>query len=109
MTTVLVVDDEDLVRGLAAVALRRAGYDVLEAATPSAALDVEGEIDLLLTDVVLPEMDAFELARRLVARWPEVRVLYMSGYANAAEEGEFIGKPFTPAELVAKVRSLLDV
>lgn len=109
MTTILVVDDDDQVRRFAVLALQKAGYTVLDAASPSAALEVAEPVDVLLTDVVLPEMDAFELAGLVQGRWPEVRVLYMSGYADASGEGEFIRKPFKPAELVAKVESLLDV
>lgn len=66
-----------------------------------------GAIDLLVTDVVMPEMDAFELANRIAREVPGVRILYTSGYTDAAAEGPFIQKPFTPAELVAKVGGVL--
>jgi CheY-like chemotaxis protein len=110
MRTVLVVDDQDFVRDVVRIALEGAGYRVLEARSPSVAIELaqaETDIDLLLADVVLPEMDAFELATRIAMAVPTVRVLYTSGYTDAREEGDFIQKPFTPAELVAKVESVL--
>jgi CheY-like chemotaxis protein len=108
--TVLVVDDQDVVREVIRLALESAGYHVLDAATPTAAIGLArepGDIDLLVTDVVMPEMDAFELAERIARERPGVRVLYTSGYADAAAEGPFIQKPFTPAELIEKVDALL--
>ena len=109
--TVLVVDDQDVVRDVIKLSLESAGYRVLEAATPSEALalarDAGAEVDLLVTDVVMPEMDAFELASRITCELPAVRVLYTSGYTNAAAEGPFIQKPFTPAQLIEKVGAVL--
>jgi two-component system, cell cycle sensor histidine kinase and response regulator CckA len=109
--TVLVVDDQDLVRDVIKLALESAGYRVLEAATPSAALALAREegaaFDLLVTDVVMPEMDAFELAGRITCAQPGVRVLYTSGYTDAAAEGPFIQKPFTPSQLIEKVRVVI--
>ena len=109
--TVLVVDDQDAVRDVIKLSLESAGYRVLEAATPSEALalarDAGAEVDLLVTDVVLPEMDAFELASRITCELPAVRVLYTSGYTDAAAEGPFIQKPFTPAQLIEKVGAVL--
>ena len=108
--TVLVVDDQDVVRDVIRLTLEGAGYTVLDAASPNAAIDlVRGEvpIDLLVTDVVMPEMDAFELADRIACEVPGVRVLYTSGYTDAGAEGPFIQKPFTPAQLVAKVSAVL--
>jgi two-component system, cell cycle sensor histidine kinase and response regulator CckA len=108
---VLVVDDQDVVRGVIKLALEGAGYTVLDAATPHEAIALAregGAIDLLVTDVVMPEMDAFELAERITAEIPGVRILYTSGYTDAAAEGPFIQKPFTPAQLVAKVSSVLE-
>ena len=110
--TVLVVDDQDVVRDVIKLSLESAGYRVLEAATPSEALALAraagAEVDLLVTDVVMPEMDAFELANRITFELPAVRVLYTSGYTNAAAEGPFIQKPFTPAQLVEKVGAVLS-
>ena len=108
--TVLVVDDQDVVRDVIRLALERAGYTVLEASSPNAALALvrdDGPIDLLVTDVVMPEMDAFELADRVACEVPGVRILYTSGYTDAGAEGPFIQKPFTPAQLVEKVSSVL--
>jgi two-component system cell cycle sensor histidine kinase/response regulator CckA len=108
--TVLVVDDQDVVRDVIRLALEGVGYTVLDAASPLEAIALarsDSEIDLLVTDVVMPEMDAFELAERITSELPEVRVLFTSGYTDAAAEGPFIQKPFTPAELVEKVSSVL--
>jgi two-component system, cell cycle sensor histidine kinase and response regulator CckA len=109
--TVLVVDDQDVVRDVIKLSLESAGYRVLEAATPSEAIalarDAGAEVDLLVTDVVMPEMDAFELADRITCELPTVRILYTSGYTDAAAEGPFIQKPFTPAQLIEKVGAVL--
>jgi two-component system, cell cycle sensor histidine kinase and response regulator CckA len=108
--TVLVVDDQDVVRDVIRISLENAGYRVLEAASPGAAIAIAREandLDLLVTDVVMPEMDAFELAERITRELPGIRVLYTSGYTDAGAEGPFIQKPFTPAELIEKVGSVL--
>jgi two-component system, cell cycle sensor histidine kinase and response regulator CckA len=110
VTTVLVVDDQDVVRDVIRLALESAGYTVLEAASPTAAIELlsaDAPIDLLVTDVVMPEMDAFELAERVALEVPGVRVLYTSGYTDAAAEGPFIQKPFTPQQLIDKVGAVL--
>jgi two-component system, cell cycle sensor histidine kinase and response regulator CckA len=118
--TVLVVEDESLVRTLARKALEQAGYRVLLAAGGEEALEVaerhEGTIDLLMTDVVLPGLSGMDLARRLVQRHPGLRVLFTSGYPDedVAREGVFNGgmaylkKPFTPSTLTGKIREVLD-
>lgn len=108
--TVLVVDDQDVVRDVIALSLESAGYRVLQASSPTDAIAlVRGDesVDLLVTDVVMPEMDAFELASRVTCERPGMRVLYTSGYTDAAAEGPFIQKPFTPTQLVEKVASVL--
>lgn len=108
--TVLVVDDQEVVRDVIRLTLEDAGYTVIEADSPNHAIElacVDAHIDLLVTDVVMPEMDAFELAGRITAKLPGVRILYTSGYTDAAAEGPFIQKPFTPAQLVAKVSAVL--
>jgi CheY-like chemotaxis protein len=110
VATILVVDDQDLVRDVVRIALEEAGHRVRPAASPSEALAIvrtEQDFDMFLIDIVMPEMDAFELASRLSAGLPRVRVLYMSGYTDAREEGHFIQKPFSPAQLVATVESIL--
>jgi PAS domain S-box-containing protein len=118
--TVLLVEDEGVLRGLARRALAGAGYRVLEADGARAALACaeqhRGTLDLLLTDVVMPEVSGVQLARDLVRRIPGLRVLHMSGYAGAlldasgvADSGHsFLQKPFTPEVLLRKVREVLD-
>jgi CheY-like chemotaxis protein len=108
--TILVVDDQDVVRDVIRLSLESAGYLVLEAGSPSDAIELARDaesIDLLVTDVVMPEMDAFELAQRISCEVPDIRILYTSGYTDAAAEGPFIQKPFTPAQLIEKVSSVL--
>ncbi len=115
---VLVVDDEHAIRRIVARALTREGLEVIEAPTADQAVRVAREgpaPDLLLTDVTLPDRPGTELARELRGSMPGLRVLYMSGYPLAEEdehlpfEGRpsFIGKPFTPAEIVAAVSRAL--
>ena len=109
MPTVLVVDDTDVVRGLMQVVLAREGYDVLAAASPSEAIAVAraaDRVDVVVSDLVMPEMDAFELVERLRAEHPEIKVLYVSGYADVSADGAFLAKPFTPSALAAAVAEL---
>jgi PAS domain S-box-containing protein len=118
--TILLVEDEPLVREITARALRKAGYRVLAAsgsAEALAATDVNAErIDLLVSDVVMPGMNGPELAGRLVARHPTLNVLFVSGYAPEAMDRdgvlragvEFLQKPFRMSALLARVRGLLD-
>jgi two-component system, cell cycle sensor histidine kinase and response regulator CckA len=118
--TILVVEDEDVVRGLARQILEQEGYSVLEASRGEEALSLcaayEQPIQLLLTDVVMPETSGKEVADRLRALHPETRVLFMSGYTDEAivhhgvldANVEFIQKPFTPAALARKVRQVID-
>ncbi|MFZ5623891.1 MAG: ATP-binding protein, partial [Gemmatimonadota bacterium] len=116
--TILLVEDEAVVRRLAHQVLERQGYRVLEAPSARDALDMaerEGQIDLLVTDVVMPELSGRQLAEQLRARRPNLRVLYISGYAEdavvrgaSADQVEFLPKPFTPANLARAVRVALD-
>ena len=118
--TLLVVEDDAQVRDLAALTLRGLGYTVLEATHGREALDVcratTGRIDLVLTDVVMPEMSGRRLAEELRATWPHCRVLYMSGYTHdvIARQGilepgiDLIQKPFTMESLARRVRQVLD-
>jgi PAS domain S-box-containing protein len=116
--TILLVEDEDAVRVIIGAVLRRQGYQVLEAATARGAIEIfqqrGPEIDLLVTDVIMPEMNGPSLAQRLVAIRPELRVLFISGYADMAfEETEgpnvsFLGKPFQASTLAGKVREVLS-
>ncbi|MEW5980060.1 MAG: PAS domain S-box protein [Acidobacteriota bacterium] len=117
--TILLVEDEDVVRTLAASILTKNGYQVLESRGPEEALRIahlrERPIHLLLTDVVMPVMSGRELAVRLVAARPDMRVLYMSGYTDEImfQHGvltpgtAFLPKPFTPHTLSSKVREVL--
>jgi two-component system, cell cycle sensor histidine kinase and response regulator CckA len=91
------------------LALESAGYDVVTAASPTDALGLvrDASIDLMITDVVMPEMDAFELAGEVSREMPGIRILYTSGYTDASPEGPFIQKPFTPSQLIAKVGDVL--
>ena len=118
--TILLAEDEDSVRNLTRSVLARQGYRVLEARTGSEALAVAARfserIDLLLTDVVMPEMGGRELGRRLLMKRPDIRILYMSGHANdtvvrtlTLEPGmPLLAKPFTPEELANAAREVLD-
>ncbi len=118
--TVLVAEDEPGVRSLVRDTLRLKGYTVLEAGNGAEALALadrwSGPIHLLLTDVVMPQMNGRELSERLVERRPGLKVLFMSGYADdavfrhgvIAEDLQSIQKPFTPSALAGKVRTVLD-
>ncbi len=118
--TILLVEDEDLVRELGRDMLRLFGYTVLEARHAGEALVVAeryaGRIHLLLTDVVMPDMNGRELAERLSAQRPDTRVLYVSGHTEDAvlshgvQAGEmaFLQKPFRADTLARKIRQLLD-
>jgi CheY-like chemotaxis protein len=114
--TVLVVEDEDDVRELTREVLEDAGYAVLEATRPDEAVRIAdqraGSIDLLLTDVVMPDRSGLALAQQLTALYPQMRVLYMSGYTEdricvLGPETAFIAKPFTVDGLLAKIRQTL--
>jgi CheY-like chemotaxis protein len=116
--TVLLVEDQDAVRAVAARALRAYGYIVLVARHGPDALALlrgAGKIDLLLTDLVMPEMPGQELAGRVRALAPDIRVLFMSGYVESPQgQGELdpgtplVRKPFTGEELARAVRAVLD-
>jgi len=113
--TILLVEDDDQVRAVARGILRRQGYTVLEAAGPGEALIVterQPAIGLLLTDVVLPLMSGPELAVRLRAIRPEMKVIFMSGYSDdiigpSSGGAPFLQKPITPEDLTRKVRDVL--
>ena len=117
--TLLLVEDEDAVRALVRNVLREKGYRVLEASRGEEALELAeqygGPIDLLVTDVVMPQMNGRELARRLANLLPQIKVLYISGYADNAvwyqggldSGGAFLQKPFSPEALARKVREVL--
>jgi CheY-like chemotaxis protein len=117
--TILLVEDEPMILDIAMVILVRAGYTVLPAASPSEAQRLAREhtgiIDLLVTDVIMPEMNGRDLARNLLALFPEMKCLFMSGYtadliAHHGVLGDgvcFLQKPFTKVTLTTKVEEAL--
>jgi two-component system, cell cycle sensor histidine kinase and response regulator CckA len=118
--TVLLVEDEDVVRSLVTEMLEGAGYSVMVASDAAEAEALasshEARIDLLMTDVVMPGLSGPELAQRLLAERPAMRVLFTSGYTEDAVAADsalgqgtaFLSKPFSAGELAAKLRGLLD-
>jgi predicted ATPase/signal transduction histidine kinase/CheY-like chemotaxis protein len=118
--TILLVEDDEQVRSAARAILQRCGYTVLEASGPGDALLISeqhaGPIDLLLSDIVMPRMSGPELAERIVAIRPGIRLLLMSGYTDVPiprdaldSRVEFLQKPFTPQTIAEKVRRALDL
>jgi CheY-like chemotaxis protein len=118
--TVLLVEDEQSVRALARRVLERTGYRVLEASTPSEALDLarkhSADIDLVVSDVVMPEMSGPQLVARIMEVCPDTRVLFISGYTDDEVIGRgladpslmLLPKPFSAQELVERVRQAID-
>jgi CheY-like chemotaxis protein len=118
--TILLVEDEEAVRSLARGLLESRGYQVLETKGADEALEIgerhKEHIHLLLTDVVMPQMNGMELAEHLAPLHPETKVLYMSGYADHAvvqhclldPSKVFLQKPFTADVLAHKLREVLD-
>lgn len=117
--TILIVEDEQVLRQLITDILRPMGYKIFTAENGREALDVfktiEGKIDVLLTDIMMPEMDGRELARRITQMSPETNVIFMSGYTQSIimqpdsvrEHCYFIPKPITPSVLSEKLRQVL--
>jgi two-component system, cell cycle sensor histidine kinase and response regulator CckA len=114
VSTVLVVEDEPGVLSLTRRVLERAGFRVIGQAEPTAALDWWADVsrresvDLVLADVVMPSMSGPEMLKRMLITRPGLVVLLMSGNDPGSTPHPFIGKPFTPADLVSAVRALLD-
>ena len=118
--TILLVEDDPLVRGLALEILESRGYTILVAERPETALEIcrqhAGKIDLVLTDVIMPGMNGRDMADEILAMRPEIGVLFMSGYTdavavrngNAGKVTSFLQKPFSPSVLGRKVREMLD-
>lgn len=116
---ILLVEDSEVLREMIALELDALGYEIVEASNGVEAMQVakeRGAVDLLVTDVVMPHMDGVELSERLSERWPDLRVLYLSGYTGSAREklegirpsAGFLAKPFELADVVRLVRELLD-
>ena len=117
--TILLVEDEEQVRSLTRTMLERRGYCILDAGCGADALRLverhHSQIDLLLTDIVMPQMSGTDLARRVTAAHPEIKVLFMSGYTDArlvdqamiTADTQFIPKPFSQTVLQKKVREVL--
>lgn len=118
--TILLAEDEEQVRRLVSSVLRRCGYNVIEARNGREALEIcdshAGRIDLLLTDVVMPELGGRHLSEQLIRNRAEMKTLYMSGYTDDAVVRHgvlsaavaFLQKPITPDSLMKKVRSVLS-
>jgi len=118
--TILLVEDEDAVRLFSARALRNKGYKVIEARSGEAALVIMGKdsepIDLLITDVVMPEMDGPALVEEVRSRRPDMKVIFISGYAESAFRSQasdgsmlhFLAKPFSLKQLATKVKDVLE-
>ena len=118
--TILLVEDSDVVRNVIARMLEEGGFTVLPASSGDDALSIsrrrDAPIDLLLTDIVMPEMNGVELADRLEREHPDMRILFMTGYADevVVNEGilgkhrECIGKPFTQEQITKRVRKILS-
>ena len=118
--TILLVEDEEMVRRYAQTVLQNNGYTVIAASGGSESLAAialrKCGVDLLVTDVVMPKMSGRELARKLLAACPTLKVLFLSGYAENAvmRQGEldpginFLQKPFSSTELLKKTREILD-
>ena len=116
---VLLVEDEDVVRSFAARALSRQGYEVLEAGTGLEALELmqreQRRIDLVVSDVIMPEMDGPTLLKELRKSTPDLKFIFVSGYPDDAfkkslgdgEDYAFLPKPFTLPQLAAKVKEQL--
>jgi len=117
--TILLVEDSDVVRDVIARMVEEGGFTVLPASCGEDALSIarrkDVSIDLLLTDIIMPEMSGVELADRLEKERPDMRILFMTGYAEevVVNEGilgkhrECIGKPFTREQITKRVRKLL--
>jgi two-component system cell cycle sensor histidine kinase/response regulator CckA len=118
--TILLVEDDEMVRTLVRETLQREGYKILDAPGPLEAKKISEQfkpaIQLMITDVVMPKVSGRELAEQLTRRRPDMKVLYMSGYTDNAvlnsgilqKEVAFLQKPFTPGALMEKVRDVLE-
>jgi CheY-like chemotaxis protein len=119
LATILLVDDEDSIRGLMRSYFEREGYQVLEARNAEEAESIadahSDRIDILVTDMVMPGMSGMQLAERLRHGWPQMKTLFVSGYQPdrfevdwAPDSGDLLAKPFLAPELLRRVRALLS-
>jgi two-component system cell cycle sensor histidine kinase/response regulator CckA len=118
--TILLVEDEEGVRAVLSELLTGLGYTVLQAGNGVEAVGIAtnhaGAIDLVVTDMVMPEMSGQELGRNLALKWPDLRILYMSAFASniyspsalANALADFISKPFDLEDFLVKVRELME-
>jgi CheY-like chemotaxis protein len=110
--TILVVEDQASLREVVARMLREAGYTVIETSDPEEAVQISRDhpkaIDLLLTDVIMPNITGPQLALRVLADRPKLKVLYMSGYPGQTVSPSLLLKPFSPQALAARIREVLD-
>lgn len=119
--TILVVDDEEEVRNLVSEMLRFYGYNVLEAPNGANALQIfekyNNSIQIVLTDIVMPQMNGMEMVEKIMMKFPDTRVIFMSGYTDNMvdqytlldKEKNFLQKPFNALTLVGKIREILDL
>ena len=116
---VLIVDDDPILLNIVADQISLFGYQPIKASCGEEALEVapkQTKIDLLLTDIMMPKMNGVDLAKQFVALYPEIRVLFMSGYICPSmahygipdSEHAFVQKPFTPQTLLSKMRNVLE-
>jgi CheY-like chemotaxis protein len=118
--TIMVVEDDTMVRYMIREIMKKTGYNILEAANGEEALlkadRHDGKIALIITDVVMPQMNGRELVEKLTESRPELKAIYISGYTHEAImkyglgniDGAFMQKPFASAALISKVREVLD-
>ena len=115
--TILLAEDEALLRELGETILRQAGYTVLSVSGRdelNALLNSScNDVDVILTDIAMPQISGHQLSTLAKQRWPRARVIFMSGYSNEEipeleGNGAFLQKPFTPAELMVMVRKVIE-
>ena len=116
--TVLLVEDEDAVRMFSARALSNKGYNVLEASCGQTALDVlndhDGKVDIIVTDVIMPEMDGPTMAKEVIKTYPDMPIIFVSGYTEdrfkeeIGDNAHFLPKPFTLQQLASRVKEVLN-
>jgi two-component system cell cycle sensor histidine kinase/response regulator CckA len=117
--TILVVEDEPAIRGNVRDCLQQLGYLVVEAGSGEEAFDrclqLQGKIDLVITDLIMPGMGGREMARKLAERFPEIQILFTSGYTGDNISGlemlqgsEFLEKPFSVSDLSAAIHGILS-